>query len=179
MKTKSSRSSSLLMISPSVLLLLGWMLVPLCMTVYFSFLRYNLLQPGATPFSDWENYYWFITDPSFNAALINTFILVGGVLLITTIGGLGAAILLDKPSSRYNKRINRVLSDVGRLLRMIDNLLDTSKIESGKVTIKKEKVYLKTVIESCISNFSEDLLENINISLNLDLSVNPPILNDS
>ena len=45
------------MISPSVLLLLGWMLVPLCMTVYFSFLRYNLLQPGATPFSDWENYY--------------------------------------------------------------------------------------------------------------------------
>ena len=78
------------------------------------------------------------------------------------------AILLDKPSSRYNKRINRVLSDVDRLLRMIDNLLDTSKIESGKVTIKKEKVYLKTVIESCISNFSEDLLENINISLNLD-----------
>ena len=107
MKTKSSRSSSLLMISPSILLLLGWMLVPLCMTVYFSFLRYNLLQPGATPFSDWENYYWFITDPSFNAALINTFILVGGVLLITTIGGLGAAILLDKPM--YGKGIIRIM----------------------------------------------------------------------
>ena len=107
MKTKSSRSSSLLMISPSVLLLLGWMLVPLCMTVYFSFLRYNLLQPGATPFSDWENYYWFITDPSFNAALINTSILVGGVLLITTIGGLGAANLLDKPM--YGKGIIRIM----------------------------------------------------------------------
>ena len=107
MKTKSSRSSSLLMISPSVLLLLGWMLVPLCMTVYFSFLRYNLLQPGATTFSDWENYYWFITDPSFKAALINTSILVGGVLLITTIGGLGAAILLDKPM--YGKGIIRIM----------------------------------------------------------------------
>jgi len=43
MATKASRSAARLMISPAVLLLLGWMLVPLCMTVYFSFLYYNLL----------------------------------------------------------------------------------------------------------------------------------------
>jgi len=73
------------------------MLIPLCMTIYFSFLRYNLLQTGATPFAGWENYYWFITDPSFTAAIKNTLLLVGGVLCITTIGGLGAALLLDKP----------------------------------------------------------------------------------
>jgi len=47
MATKASRLSARLMISPAVLLLLGWMLVPLCMTLYFSFLRYNLLQPGS------------------------------------------------------------------------------------------------------------------------------------
>lgn len=97
MATKASRSAARLMISPAVLLLLGWMLVPLCMTVYFSFLYYNLLQPGATPFAGWDNYYWFITDPSFTDAIYNTLTLVGGVLIITTIGGLGAAILLDKP----------------------------------------------------------------------------------
>jgi sorbitol/mannitol transport system permease protein len=86
------------MISPAVLLLLGWMLVPLCMTLYFSFLRYNLLQPGSgNPFVGWENYYWFVTDPSFKAALVNTLVLVGGVLLITTIGGIGFALLLDRP----------------------------------------------------------------------------------
>ena len=85
------------MISPAVLLLLGWMLVPLCMTVYFSFLYYNLLQPGATPYAGWDNYYWFITDPSFQDAIYNTLTLVGGVLCITTLGGLGTAILLDKP----------------------------------------------------------------------------------
>lgn len=85
------------MISPAVLLLLGWMLVPLCMTVYFSFLYYNLLQPGATPWAGWDNYYWFITDPSFTDAIKNTLYLVGGVLCITTIGGLCAALLLDKP----------------------------------------------------------------------------------
>jgi len=85
------------MISPAVILLLGWMLVPLCMTVYFSFLYYNLLQPGTTSFAGWDNYYWFITDPSFTEAIKNTLFLVGGVLFITTIGGLGAALLLDKP----------------------------------------------------------------------------------
>jgi len=97
MSTKASRSAARLMITPAVLLLLGWMLIPLCMTVYFSFLRFNLLQPGATPFVGWENYYWFFTDPSFSAAMFNTLILVGGVLAITTLGGLMFALLLDRP----------------------------------------------------------------------------------
>ncbi|MGH1361666.1 MAG: carbohydrate ABC transporter permease [Burkholderiaceae bacterium] len=97
MATKASRSAARLMISPAVLLLLGWMIVPLVMTIYFSFLRYNLLQPGATPFTGFQNYVWFFTDPSFNAAMINTFVLVGGVLAITTIGGICFALLLDRP----------------------------------------------------------------------------------
>jgi len=97
MATKASRSSARLMISPAVVLLLGWMIVPLSMTVYFSFLRYNLLQPGTNPFIGWENYYWFVTDPSFRAAMINTLVLVGGVLAITTIGGILFALLLDRP----------------------------------------------------------------------------------
>ncbi len=97
MATKASRSAARLMISPAVILLLGWMLVPLFMTIYFSFLYYNLLQPGSTPYAGWDNYYWFITDPSFQDAIYNTLALVGGVLCVTTFGGLAAAILLDKP----------------------------------------------------------------------------------
>ena len=97
MATKASRSAARLMISPAVLLLLGWVLVPLCMTVYFSFLYYNLLQPGSESFAGWDNYYWFITDPSFKDSIINTLLLVGGVLMITVVGGLSAALLLDKP----------------------------------------------------------------------------------
>jgi sorbitol/mannitol transport system permease protein len=97
MATKASRSAARLMISPAVLLLLGWMLIPLIMTVYFSFLRYNLLSPGATPFAGWENYYWFVTDPSFKAAVVNTLVMVGGILVITTIGGIAFALLLDRP----------------------------------------------------------------------------------
>lgn len=97
MATKASRSAARLMISPAVVLLLGWMIIPLAMTIYFSFLRYNLLQPGDSPFVGWENYYWFFTDPSFSAAMINTLVLVGGVLAITTIGGILFALLLDQP----------------------------------------------------------------------------------
>jgi sorbitol/mannitol transport system permease protein len=97
MATKASRSAARFMISPAVLLLLGWMIVPLAMTVYFSFQRYNLLQPGMNPFVGWENYYWFVTDPSFKAAMVNTLILVGGVLVITVGGGIGFALLLDRP----------------------------------------------------------------------------------
>ena len=85
------------MISPAVVLLLGWMLVPLSLTIYFSFLRYNLITPGANPFAGWDNYYWFLTDPSFKAAMANTLLLVGGVLLITVMGGILFALLLDQP----------------------------------------------------------------------------------
>ncbi|MDP2737809.1 MAG: sugar ABC transporter permease [Pseudorhodobacter sp.] len=97
MATKASRTAARLMISPAVILLFAWMIVPLLMTLYFSFLRYNLLKPGKTPFVAWENYYWFLTDPSFMAAMVNTLVLVGGVLLITVIGGILFALLLDRP----------------------------------------------------------------------------------
>ena len=85
------------MMSPSVLLLLGWMLVPLTMTIYFSFLRYNLLSPGTESFTGWTNYYYFVTDPSFTDALVNTISIFGGVLFITTIGGIAFSLLLDQP----------------------------------------------------------------------------------
>lgn len=97
MATKASRAAARLMISPAVLLLLGWMIVPLSLTLYFSFLRYNLIIPGDNPFVGWENYYWFLTDPSFKAAMINTLLLVGGVLCVTVLGGIGFALLLDRP----------------------------------------------------------------------------------
>lgn len=107
MATKASRTAARLMISPSVLLLLGWMIVPLVMTIYFSFLRYNLLQPGDNPFIGFENYYWFVTDPSFLGSMANTLVMVGGILLITTLGGIGLALLLDRPM--FGKGIIRIM----------------------------------------------------------------------
>ncbi|MDP3958674.1 MAG: sugar ABC transporter permease [Pseudorhodobacter sp.] len=97
MATQASRLTGRLMISPAVILLLGWMIVPLGMTLYFSLLRYNLLQPGTESYTGLTNYRYFLTDPAFFAAMRNTLALVGGVLVITVIGGTLLALLLDQP----------------------------------------------------------------------------------
>ncbi|OWY16910.1 sugar ABC transporter permease [Thioclava sp. JM3] len=107
MSTQASRSAARLMISPSVILLFMWMAVPLGMTIWFSFQRYNLLMPGQGGFVGWDNYYYFLTDPAFLTALKNTLVLVGGVLLITVIGGILLALLLDQPI--FGQGIVRVL----------------------------------------------------------------------
>ena len=84
------------MISPAVLLLLVWMIVPLSLTIYFSFQNYNLLSPGIREFIGLLNYEYFLTDPAFFASFFNTLLLVAGVLFITIVGGVGLAVLLDQ-----------------------------------------------------------------------------------
>ncbi|EKD61332.1 MAG: hypothetical protein ACD_54C00285G0003 [uncultured bacterium] len=96
MATAHSRTAARLMVSPAVILLFLWMIVPLGMTIYFSFLRYNLLQPG-TSFAGFDNYYYFLTQAAFWDALWNTITLVVGVLIITVFGGIALALLLDQP----------------------------------------------------------------------------------
>ncbi|WP_211364735.1 carbohydrate ABC transporter permease [Roseospira marina] len=92
-----TRSIARLMMAPSVILLLGWMLIPLSMTLYFSFLRYNLLMPGMEDWAGVFNYEYFVTDPAFVTALVNTLVLVGSVLVISVGGGLLMALLLNQP----------------------------------------------------------------------------------
>jgi sorbitol/mannitol transport system permease protein len=96
MTTAHSRKIARFMLSPSALLLFGWMIIPLSMTIYFSLLRYNLLMPGAEEWIGLANYRFFLTDPAFFEAIKNTFLLVGGVLLITVTGGIGLALVLDR-----------------------------------------------------------------------------------
>ena len=97
MATAHSRALARLMVSPAVILLLLWMIVPLGMTIYFSFLRYNLLMPGMESWTGFDNYYYFVTQASFWVALKNTLMLVLGVLCITVIGGILLALLLNQP----------------------------------------------------------------------------------
>jgi sorbitol/mannitol transport system permease protein len=92
---------------PAVGLLFVWMIVPLAMTIYFSTLRYNLLNPGVETFVWLENYVYFLTDPAFLASLQNTLVLVGSVLLITIVLGTGVALLLDQPI--FGRNIVRLL----------------------------------------------------------------------
>ncbi|MPZ12022.1 MAG: ABC transporter permease subunit [Kiloniellaceae bacterium] len=97
MATLQTQTAARFMMAPAVVMLLVWMIVPLGMTLYFSFLRYNLLMPGMEVFTGFGNYEFFLTDPAFFVALGNTLLLVGGTLLATVVGGTFLAILLDQP----------------------------------------------------------------------------------
>src|SRR5690606_40609447 len=83
------------LVSPSVVLLLLWMLVPLSMTIYFSLIRYNLLYPGENEFVGLENFHYFLTDAGFMPGMTNTLILVGSVLLISVVLGVLISALLE------------------------------------------------------------------------------------
>ena len=94
MATQSSRKAARAMLSPTVILLLVWMIVPLAMTLWFSLQRYNLLYPDRTGFNDFGNYTRFVLSPAFGGAVVNTLILVVGVLAITVILGILIALLI-------------------------------------------------------------------------------------
>ncbi|HWK68707.1 MAG TPA: sugar ABC transporter permease [Rhizobiaceae bacterium] len=96
MASRQTRSLARLMMAPSVILLLIWMIVPLAMTLWFSFLNYNLLNPANVTFAGFFNYQYFYTDPAFFQSIWNTLVIVVGVLLITVIGGIALALLLDQ-----------------------------------------------------------------------------------
>ncbi|WP_280187510.1 carbohydrate ABC transporter permease [Delftia sp. PS-11] len=85
------------LMAPAVALLLCWMLVPLLMTISFSFINYNLMQPGEHPFIGWANYAFFITDPDFLPAVWNTLTLLASVVLTTLVLGVLIALLVNEP----------------------------------------------------------------------------------
>ena len=86
-----------LLLAPAVTTLLLWMLVPLGMTLYFSAVRYNLMQPGAREFIGLANFQYFVTDPDFWPSVANTLVLLGSVIAVTVFLGVGLALLVNDP----------------------------------------------------------------------------------
>jgi sorbitol/mannitol transport system permease protein len=84
------------LMAPSVIVLLLWMIVPLALTVWFSFQRYNLIVPTIRGFAGFENYQFLLTDPALWTAMLNTLYLVGWVLVITVVLGTLFAVLFDQ-----------------------------------------------------------------------------------
>ncbi|HEX4233657.1 MAG TPA: sugar ABC transporter permease, partial [Caldimonas sp.] len=75
------------LMAPAVLTLFLWMIVPLAMTLYFSLVHYNLMQPGEKTFLGLENFSYFVTDPDFLASILNTLVLLASVIAITVVLG--------------------------------------------------------------------------------------------
>ena len=92
-----NRTLPRLLMAPAVGSLFLWMIVPLVMTIYFSLIQFNLLQPDQSAFIGLENYEFFLTDPSFGAAVTNTLMLLGSVIGITVVFGTLIALLINEP----------------------------------------------------------------------------------
>jgi len=107
MATQQTRSLARFMMAPSVVLLLVWMVVPLALTLWFSFQQYNPLNPIRDGFVGFSNYALFYSNPAFLQSILNTLILVISVLLITVIGGILLALLIDQPM--WGQGIVRIL----------------------------------------------------------------------
>lgn len=85
------------LLSPAVVTLFLWMIVPLVMTLYFSVIRYNLMRPEMSGFAGLENFTYFIGDPDFWPAITNTLMLLIAVIVITVVFGVALALLVNAP----------------------------------------------------------------------------------
>ncbi len=107
MATQQSRAAARIMIAPAVIVLLVWMLVPLCMTLYFSFADYRPMRGVFEAWIGFGNYASFLSSSSFLDALGTTLWMVAGILSITIVGGVLFALLLDQPM--FGQGIVRIL----------------------------------------------------------------------
>ena len=107
MATVTTRKLARAMLAPSVAILFIWMIVPLVLTLWYSFQTYNLLNPINSGFAGLSNYIYFLSDPSFFEAFTNTLILTVSVLAITVVGGVLLGLLLDQ--FIYGQGIVRIL----------------------------------------------------------------------
>jgi len=101
----AKRTLPRLLQTPAVVLLLLWMLIPLGMTLYFSFIRYvlnNLRRPEwTTPsFSNWRGFgnyeYVLFQAKDFWLAVQNSLFIVVFILISTVILGLALAMLVNR-----------------------------------------------------------------------------------
>ncbi len=84
----------------------------------------------------------------------------------------GVGLLLDGSTGTINKKqktiLTTVMKNIDRLSRMIDSLLSISKIEAGKIELKKEAMNLSDAVREVIFDFKIPAKEK-NIKLETDL----------
>jgi polyol transport system permease protein len=81
--------------------------IPFALTIYYSFFRWNLLKPGSFKFTGLDNYAGILTNESIRIAVWNTLLLTVCVIAISTVLGMGVAMLLN--SEVFGKGLMRTL----------------------------------------------------------------------
>jgi sorbitol/mannitol transport system permease protein len=84
-----------ILLAPAVTSLIIFSVVPLLITLFYSFVRYNLLKHGDFDFNGLLNYQFFFTDDAFFPALKHNFVLLFSVMAVTVVFGAALALLIN------------------------------------------------------------------------------------
>ena len=78
-------------------------------------------------------------------------------------------------TSKEQDMLTRITHTVNRLSRLVNDLLDISKIESGKMQLKKEKLNINKIIEENLTAFDE-IMKDKKQSLQKELAKDMPYI---
>ncbi len=79
-----------------------------------------------------------------------------------------AKLMEDEREGESQNYVSIIISETEKLLRLLNDLLDLSKIESGVYSLNKSEVIYKTIVEQCIRNYQHTAdLKNIRIEKEL------------
>jgi signal transduction histidine kinase len=110
----------------------------------------------------------------------NQFLAILGHELRNPIMALGAGLALLKRRGEDVEKAQgiriQVESQIAHLSRLVEDLLDISRIDQGKISLKKERVELGAVLAAAIE-LSRPLIDNEHHTLSLDLTPQPVWLN--
>jgi sorbitol/mannitol transport system permease protein len=90
------RAPTPFLLGPAMIFLIICTQIPFLMTIYYSFRRFNLLNPDNQGWVGLRNYVSLLQDPVFWKSLSNTLVLVGSVLVVTVLFGLAFAMLFNQ-----------------------------------------------------------------------------------
>ena len=95
-RKRDERIAAYIFVAPAVILLIGFLVVPMIYTVYFSGFKYQIMRPDATTFIAFDNYKKLFSDKNFWAALKNTVYFTVIVVPVQCALALGLALLVSK-----------------------------------------------------------------------------------
>ena len=99
-----------LLLIPSMIIMIGLVVVPIISTFFLSLENYKLTEPENKSFVGLENYIEVLKSADFRYALINTLFVVFIVIIISLVCSLGVALILNK-----KVRINGILTAIAIL----------------------------------------------------------------
>ena len=89
---------------------------------------------------------------------------------MTTISGFVEGILDGTiPEEKREKYLSTVLEETKRLSRLVNDLLEASRLEQGKINVNKEDTDINRIVAEAVFSYEKQILDKkIDVNLNLD-----------